>query len=104
MSLFSLDTETTKLGDKGTNRLLYPIKKKQNKRKQTVLKFGKSPETTEQGDNGTNRLLQPIKKKQRKQSKTKTETSTKTTTTTTTKQNKRQQTVLKFGQRTVGSQ
>ena len=48
MSLFSLDTETTKLGDKGTNRLLYPIKKtKQNKRKQTVLKFGKSPETTE---------------------------------------------------------
>ena len=27
MSLFSLDTETTKLGDKGTNRLLYPIKK-----------------------------------------------------------------------------
>ena len=70
MSLFSLDTETTKLGDKGTNRLLYPIKKtKQNKRKQTVLKFGKSPETTEQGDNGTNRLLQPIKKNKENKAK-----------------------------------
>ena len=42
MSLFSLDTETTKLGDKGTNRLLYPIKKtKQNKMKTNRSKIWK---------------------------------------------------------------